>query len=84
MIFIKKLLCFEKLNPQTKEKEDLKEKVKDNTGDLFNELYYVYQDKYNEKKNGLNMKNKKKFDQKKMRLADDYEYESDIKEKKSK
>ena len=30
------------------------------------------------------MKNKKKFDQKKMRLADDYEYESDIKEKKSK
>ena len=55
MIFIKKSLCFEKLNPQTKEKEDLKEKVKDNTGDLFNELYYVYQDKYNEKKNGLNM-----------------------------
>ena len=50
MIFIKKSLCFEKLNPQTKEKEDLKEKVKDNTGDLFNELYYVYQDKYNEKK----------------------------------
>ena len=56
MIFIKKSLCFEKLNPQTKEKEDLKEKVKDN------KLYYVYQDKYNEKKNGLNMKNKKKFD----------------------
>ena len=62
MIFIKKSLCFEKLNQQKKEEEDIKEKVKDNTGDLFNELCYVYQDKYNEEKNGLNMKNKKKFD----------------------
>ena len=62
MIFIKKSLCFEKLNQQKKEEKDLKEKVKDNTRDLFNELCYVYQDKYNEEKNGLNMKNKKKFD----------------------
>ena len=41
---------FKKLNPKTKEKEDLKEEVKDNAGDLYNELYYVYQDKYNVEK----------------------------------
>ena len=41
---------FKKLNPKTKEKEDPKEEVKDNAGDLYNELYYVYQDKYNVEK----------------------------------
>ena len=49
---------FKKLNPQTKEKEDLKEKVKGNARDLFNELYYVYQNKYNKGKTGLNIKDK--------------------------
>ena len=34
---------FEKLNPQTKGEEDLKEKAKENAGDK-------YQDKYNEEK----------------------------------
>ena len=37
---------FKKLNPQTKEKENLKKKVKENAGDLFNELYYIYKERY--------------------------------------
>ena len=36
----------------------------DSVGDLFNELYYTYKDKYNEEKDGLNTKNKKKIIQK--------------------
>ena len=31
-----------KLNPQTKKKEDLKEKILDDLAERFNELYYVY------------------------------------------
>ena len=53
----KKLLEFPKnfdglkrLSPQTKKNEDLKAKVSDNNGDLFNELYYVYKEIYEEKK----------------------------------
>ena len=49
---------------------------------LYLELYFVYQDKYNEEKNGLNTKDKKKFDYKKLRLADDYECKSEKQEKK--
>ena len=71
--FHKKFTILEKVNPQAKEKEDLKSEVLDEIGDLFNELYYVYKDKYNEEKNVLNTKDKNKFDDKKLRLADDYE-----------
>ena len=41
---------FKKINPQSKEKEDLKEKVKDNAGDLFDELYYIYKERHGEEK----------------------------------
>ena len=51
---------------------------------LYLELYFVYQDKYNEEKNGLNTKDTKKFDYKKLRLADDYECKSEKQEKKRK
>ena len=44
--FYKKFTMFKKLNPQTKEKENLKKKVKENAGDLFNELYYIYKERY--------------------------------------
>ena len=30
--------------------------------DIFNELYYIYKEKYNEEKDGLNRKTKKEFD----------------------
>ena len=47
----------------------------DNVEDLFNELYCIYKDKYNEEKDSLNTKNKKLLTYKKLRL-DDYQYES--------
>ena len=40
------------VNPQTDENKVLKEKVFNNAGDLFNELYYIYKDKYSEEKDG--------------------------------
>ena len=48
--FYKISTMFKKRNPQIKEKEDLKEKVLDDVGALFNELNYVYKDKHNEEK----------------------------------
>ena len=47
----------------------------DNVGDLFNEIYYIYKDKYNEEINSLNTKNTKKFNYKKLGLTNDYQYE---------
>ena len=37
----------------------MKPKVLENIGDLFNDLYYISNDKYNEEKGGLNRKEKK-------------------------
>ena len=51
-----------KFNPQTKEEKDLKEKIKDNAGDIFNELHYIYKERYSAEKNGLNTQDTKKFD----------------------
>ena len=39
----------------------MKSKVLDNVRDLFNELYYIYKDKYNDEKDGLNTKKQKTF-----------------------
>ena len=44
-------------------------------------LYYVYKDKHNEEKEGLNIKTKRYFYYKKLRLTDDYQYESEEEEK---
>ena len=49
----------------------------DNVGDLFNEVYYIYKDTYNEEINGLNTKDTKKFNCKQLRLTDDYQHESE-------
>ena len=38
------------VNPQTDENENLQEKVLNDIGDLLNQLYYIYKDKYNEEK----------------------------------
>ena len=54
---------------------------KQNAGDIFNELYYIYKEKYEEEKDALNEKYAKKFDFTKLRLTDDYTYES-VKEEK--
>ena len=34
--------------------EDLKAKVLDNAGDIFNEMYYIQKESYKEEKDGLN------------------------------
>ena len=65
---LKKINKVKIFNPQTDEKETLKLKVLDNVRDLFNDLYHIYKDKYNEEK---------AFYYKKLRLADDYQYESE-------
>ena len=49
-------------------------------GDLFNELYYILKDKYNEKMGGLSAEDRKEFDYKKLRLTDDYQYWSENEE----
>lgn len=50
--------------------------------DIFNELYYIYKEKYNEEKDGLNRKTKKEFDYTNLRLANDYSYKSEDEESK--
>ena len=76
MSFLKKFNKLKAVNPQADENTVLKPNVLDNVGDLFNELYYIYKDKYNEEKDGLNTKDKKHFYYKKLRLTDDYQYQS--------
>ena len=83
MILKKDLISLKLLIHKKNENKALKPKVLDNVGDLFNELYYIYKDKYNEEKDGLNTKNKKLFYYRKLRLTDDYQYESE-EEKKNK
>ena len=46
--FKKKFNMLKSVNP-IDENEVLKSKVLDDAGDLFNNLYYIYKDKYNEK-----------------------------------
>ena len=73
----KKFTKFKDVNTRTKENEDLKAKVLDNVGDLFNDLYYIYKEIYEEERNNLNKKDTKKSDHTKLRLADDYMYKSE-------
>ena len=46
---------------QTEVNKNLKEEILDNVGILFNKLYCIYKDKYNEEKAGLTTKDRKKF-----------------------
>ena len=82
MIFINNLLSLKVLIHKLKRNKDLKAKVLDIAGDICNELYYIYKEKYEEEKDALNEKDTKKFDYKKLRLSDDYEYESEEEEEK--
>ena len=73
--FQKRFNMLKNVTPQTDKNKNLQEKVLNDIGDLFNELYYIYKDKYNEEKNSLKTKHTKKFDYKKLRFTDDYQYE---------
>ena len=75
--FKKKFNKLKAVDPQTNEIKVLKSKVSDNIRDLFNELYYICKDKYNEEKDDLNTKDKKRLYYKKMRLTNDYQLESE-------
>ena len=74
--FFKKINKLETVDLQTNEKKVLMPKVLDNTEDLFNNLYYICKDIYNEEKDSLNTKDKKLLYYKKLRL-DHYQYESE-------
>ena len=45
--FHKKFTELKNVVPQTEANKNLKEKVLDDAGDLFNDLYYIYKNKYN-------------------------------------
>ena len=52
MMLKKKFNKLKICNLQTDKNKVLKPKVLDYVGDLFNDLYYIYKDKYNEEKDG--------------------------------
>ena len=79
--FLKKFNKLKAVDPETNENIVLKPKSLNNVGDLFNELYYIYKDKYNEEKDGLDTKNKKNFYYKKLRITNDDQYESEEEKK---
>ena len=49
----KKFTSLKNLVPRTKNNKKLKQEVLINAGDIYNELYYIYQNKYNKKINSL-------------------------------
>ena len=75
--FKKRFNKFKTINPQTDKNKNLQKKVLDNIGDLFNELYYIYKDKYNKEEYGLNSRDRKILTTRKLILTDDYQYESE-------
>ena len=53
----KKFTSLNNLVPRTKNNKKLKQEALINAGDIYNELYYIYKDKYNEKTNSLDTEN---------------------------
>ena len=64
-----------------KKKKELENKVLPNAENLYNKLYYIYKNKYNQEINSLDTKNKEKFDHKKLRLSG-YQYLSEQEQEK--
>ena len=73
----KKFAGLKNLVSRTENNKELKQEVLINAGDIYNKLYYIYQNKYNKKINSLDTKNRTKLDYKKLRLADIYDYPSE-------
>ena len=80
--FHKKFTDLKNVTPRIGANKNLKEKVLDDAVDLFIDLYYIYKDKYNEEKNNLNTKDN--FDYERLRLTDNYLYESEEEQQTSK
>ena len=70
--FHKRFASLKSVVPWTGANKSLKEKILDDAEDLFNNLYYICKDKYNEEINNLNKKDGKNFTYKTLRLTDDY------------
>ena len=70
------------LTRERRKKKELKDKVLKDAREFYNELYYIYKDKYNEKINSLDTKNRKELDYKKLRLSDNYLYSSEEEQEK--
>ena len=64
------------VSPRKREKKELKNKVLANVKKRYNELYYIYKEKYNKEINSLNTDDKESFDYKNVRLSD-YTYSSE-------
>ena len=77
----KKITRFKIVTPRTKDKRILKNKFLNNAGNIYNDLYYIYKDKYNKEINSLSTENKEKLDYKKLRLTDDCQYRSEEEQK---
>ena len=82
--FHKRFTRFKVVAPRTKDKKILKNKVLSNARNLYNNLHYIYKDKYNKEINSLNTENKKKLDYKKLRLTDNYQYSSEEEQEETK
>ena len=70
------------LTRERRKRKELKDKVLKDAREFYNELYYIYKDKYNEKINSLDTKNRKELDYKKLRLSDNYLYSSEEEQEK--
>ena len=64
----KKFISLNNFTLRTENNKKLKRDVLINAGDLCNLLYYSYKNKYNQKINSLDTKNRTKLDYKKLRL----------------
>ena len=75
---------FNKLNNLKTRAEDneKRKKVLTNVGDIYNELYDIYNRKYKKKIDRLSTKNKIKLNYKQLRLSDNYLYLSEEKQEK--
>ena len=65
----KKITSLKNLVPRTQNNKELKKEILNNAGDYYNELYYIYKNKYNEIINGVGTKNRIKLDYKKIRTC---------------
>ena len=65
-----KFVTLKNLIPQITDNKKLKKEVLNNAGDYYNDLYYIYKNKYHKKINSLGTKNRIKLDYQKLRLAE--------------
>ena len=74
--FNNEIVDLRNVSSRKEEKKELKYQVLSNAKKLYNELYYIYNKKYNKEINSLDTENRTKLDYKKLRLSD-YQYLSE-------